>query len=101
MLKNFFKFFTRSEIDFSDQPVKLKDATVHGSLLILKTTAGQFTFELKNCDFSGESDCILFLFSRKNPSGQVENFDLRIDNTGAYKPINSEIILKIKEAKLK
>lgn len=101
MLNYLKKTFNRNEISLRDQAIKLKDAIIHGNLIILKTTAGQFTFELKDCDFAGESDVILFLFSRKNSSGQVENFDLRVNNTGSYKKINSKIILKLKEAKLK
>lgn len=101
MLNYLKNFFNRNEIDLLDQTIKLKDGIFHGNLIILKTTAGQFTFELKDCDFAGESDVILFLFSRKNSSGQVENFDLRVNNTGSYKKINSKIILKLKEAKLK
>lgn len=101
MLNYLKKNSNSNEVDFTDQAIRLKDCIIHGNLIILKTTVGQFTFELKDCDFTGGSDVILFLFSRKNHSGQVENFDLRIDNTGSYKHINSEIILKIKEAKLK
>ncbi|MFA3148461.1 hypothetical protein KWF82_18515 [Acinetobacter baumannii] len=101
MLNYLKKIINRNEVDFTDQAIKLKDCIIHGNLIILKTTAGQFTFELKDCDFAGESDVILFLFSRKNEHGQVENLDLRIDNTGPYKHVNSEIILKIKKAKLK
>lgn len=101
MLNYLKKVFNSSEVKFADQAIKLKDCIIHRNLIILKTTAGQFTFELKDCDFAGENDVILFLFSRKNQFGQVENFDLRIDNTGAYRKINSKIILKLKEAKLK
>ncbi|WP_148335262.1 hypothetical protein [Acinetobacter lwoffii] len=68
-------------------------------LLILATNVGQFTFDVVDCDFSGSGEQILFLFSRKNDNGRVENFDLKIDNSAKYKEKNFEIITEFTAVK--
>jgi hypothetical protein len=69
------------------------------SLLILSTSVGQFTFDVADCDFVVNEDQILFLFSRKNKNGRVENFDLKIDNSLKNKIKNKEIIAEFNKVK--
>lgn len=69
------------------------------NLLILATNVGQFTFDVVDCEFTGSGEQILFLFSRKNENGRVENFDLKIDNSLRYKEKNIEIIREFNERK--
>lgn len=69
------------------------------NLLILATNVGQFTFDVVDCEFIGSGEQILFVFSRKNKNGRVENFDLKIDNSVKYKEKNLEIIREFNERK--
>ncbi len=69
------------------------------SLLILSTSVGQFTFDVADCDFVIGDDQILFLFSRKNKSGRVENFDLKIDNSLKNKIKNKKIVSEFNKKK--
>ncbi len=68
-------------------------------LLILSTSVGQFTFDVVDCDFVVNDDQILFLFSRKNKNGRVENLDLKLDNSPKNIIKNKEIISKFNEVK--
>ena len=67
--------------------------------LILSTSVGQFTFDVLDCDFIVSDDQILFLFSRKNENGRVENFDLNIDNSSINKEKNMDIVSNFNEVK--
>ena len=68
-------------------------------ILILSTSVGQFTFDVVDCEFVVNDDQILFLFSRKNKNGRVENFDLKIDNSLKNKIKNKEIIAEFTKVK--
>lgn len=67
--------------------------------LILSTSVGQFTFDVVDCDFIVSDDQILFLFSRKNENGRVENFDFNIDNSMINKEKNKKIVSNFNEVK--
>ena len=68
-------------------------------ILILSTSVGQFTFDVVDCDFVVNDDQILFLFSRKNENGRVENFDLKIDNSLKNKTKNKEVVAEFNKIK--
>ncbi len=68
-------------------------------ILILSTTVGQFTFDVVDCEFVVNDDQILFLFSRKNKNGRVENFDLKIDNSLKNKIKNKKIVSEFNKKK--
>ena len=68
-------------------------------ILILSTSVGQFTFDVVDCEFVVNDDQILFLFSRKNQNGRVENFDLKIDNSLKNKIKNKKIVSEFNKKK--
>lgn len=92
---NFLKFLNR----------KIEAPTINfaryttDDILILSTSVGQFTFDVVDCDFVMADDEILFLYSRKNDNGRVENFDLKIDNSSKNIHKNKEVITEFNKVK--
>ena len=91
--------FLKRKNDVVQAPVINFARYTSDDLLILSTSVGQFTFDVVDCDFVVNEDQILFLFSRKNKNGRVENFDLKIDNSLKNKIKNKEIIAEFNKVK--
>lgn len=91
--------FLKRKNDVVQAPVINFARYTSDDILILSTSIGQFTFDVADCDFVIGDDQILFLFSRKNKSGRVENFDLKIDNSLKNKIKNKKIVSEFNKKK--
>lgn len=97
-LMKLFRFLNRKNTATTAPVINFARYTTD-DILILSTSVGQFTFDVVDCEFVVNDDQILFLFSRKNKNGRVENFDLKIDNSLKNKVKNKEIVSEFNKKK--